>query len=81
MFNNVNQSFAQDTTIHAARWYIGTNPLAIPMGFSIKAEINGLHPLQPATNTEPTLLAVTFFVPTKVLKDGFRSQTFIRWRL
>jgi len=65
MFNNVNQSFAQDTTIHAARWYIGTNPLAIPMGFSIKAEIKRFAPIAAGNEYGANLAGGYFFRPNQ----------------
>ena len=45
IFNTNNQSFAQDKAIKERKWYIGTNPLAIPLGGSIKPEVKRFLPI------------------------------------
>lgn len=61
IFNTNNQSFAQDKAIKEHKWYIGTNPLAMPLGGSIKPEVKRFLPIVAGNEYGANLVGGYFF--------------------
>lgn len=60
IFGYQTEILAQQNTPFQPGWYIGTNPVAIPLGFSIKPESKRFLPIA-AGNEYGTNLVVTYF--------------------
>ena len=65
LFNTTNRSFAQDTSVKEMNWYLGTNPLAIPLGFSIKPETKRFLPIAAGSEYGANLSGGYFFRPNQ----------------
>lgn len=68
IFNTTNQSFAQDTSVKETSWYLGTNPVAIPLGFSIKPEVKRFLPIAAGNEYGANLAAGYFFRPNRTIE-------------
>ncbi len=69
LFGCQTEIFAQQTIPFQSEWYIGTNPVAIPLGFSIKPESKRFLPIV-AGNEYGTNLVGTYFLSPNQSIEG-----------
>lgn len=65
IFNTTNQSFAQDTSVKETSWYLGTNPVAIPLAFGIEPELKRFLPIAAGNEYGANLAGGYFFRPNQ----------------
>ena len=71
IFNTKNQIFAQNTSGKETSWYLGTNPVAIPLGFSIKPETKRFLPIVAGNEYGANLAGGYFFRPNQSVEGRF----------
>lgn len=62
------ETFAQQNTSFRSDWYIGTNPVAIPLGFSIKPESKRFLPIVAGNEYGTNLVGTYFFRPNQSIE-------------
>ncbi len=60
-----NNAYAQGKPETGAAWYIGTNPVAIPLGFSIKDEVKRFLPIATGNEYGANVVGGFFFRPNQ----------------
>jgi hypothetical protein len=68
IFGSQTGIFAQQNTPFQSDWYIGTNPVAIPLGFSIKPESKRFLPIVAGNEYGTNLVGTYFFSPNQSIE-------------
>ena len=68
LFGCQTEIFAQQTIPFQSEWYIGTNPVAIPLGFSIKPESKRFLPIVAGNEYGTNLVGTYFFSPNQSIE-------------
>ncbi len=65
ILNTTNKIVAQNTSVKETNWYLGTNPVAIPLAFAIKPELKRFLPIAAGNEYGANLAAGYFFRPNQ----------------
>ena len=71
VYGNQSCIYAQQTSTIHSDWYIGTNPVAIPLGFGIKPEIKQFLPIVAGNEYGANLAGGYFFRPNQSVEGRF----------